>query len=81
MVVRWGDGDQSRGSEADREWHKNKARLEGVGEEMRALSVEAYTALIASNQSIIHKSFSRQMLATQGRCSDREKALVRGEGV
>lgn len=43
---------------------------------MRALSVEAYTALIASYQSIIHKSFSCQMLATQGWWSDREKALV-----
>lgn len=39
LVVRWGDGDQSRGSEGNREWHKNKARLERVGEEMRALSV------------------------------------------
>lgn len=43
---------------------------------MRAHSVEAYTALIASYQSIIHKSLSRQMLATQGWRSDREKALV-----
>lgn len=71
-MVRTGDRDQSRGSEGDREWQKNKARLERGREEMRAHSVEAYTALIASYQSIIHKSFSRQMLATQGWRSDRE---------